>query len=766
MLPGRLGEVLEPSAAEAQTLATGTPDPCPTVPPEWRPTVPADGLGPDPSECILELPACPINPIRPGLLMRLSVPTNLTRADFGDGVGDRAEPWPEPAPGSYYLYPEFCEDRVALDSSTDPDLQRDCQNLTMGYVVMTIEHTDTGTGTTTRYCRLLTPIECPVFTISGGASFDFAMNRSGSQSCRAVWRRGWTCTSSYEPANRFNTCYERPTLDPTLIHPACGAGAPSFPMGPSAEFLRANPSAPGTPQQQACAEFAGTDFHDAQDCDLDFHFLETVPTNAHWCEYNPGLLRLECHRFPFPADCVGTSAFCIKRASRIGGCDRIDHTAVCRFFYAALARIEDEDPVDTESRDLFLGELRQRGCQTCPDLPFSPTDDPPAYCEDDVASPAGGPLGRILRVGAYLAYSNPACMDVQDAEDLEMNPACRDAPVECADPPSGRIEWESGHFSGLAVVNSPVTVRIVDLPTEVQSDATLGDTALLMLNRDVYTLRRRTRNVHHFTDTIGQDVPAPRLTTFQPADETRRYRSVEERVPLNYAVRAECILAAAPPAFNIIVQELWPDTEEDRDEIRKLFGSGSLSLTPEAIAARGLPTEPEARAAALTLDPVPCYPDGTCVWQPPRPGYFKLTGGGAWILSRSTGRAWWPLPRMYDDDRWGLASYLSARHDQLETLVDEIGPDARAFGLLPGLDGVTTEGIDPPDCAVPPIALSCVSSREWLFSEEATRTTSCPALDVRVACRIRPYGSGNYTETEPVGVIVHEVRVNTVMASR
>ena len=73
------------------------------------------------------------------------------------------------------------------------------------------------------------------------------------------------------------------------------------------------------------------------------------------------------------------------------------------------------------------------------------------------------------------------------------------------------------------------------------------------------------------------------------------------------------------------------------------------------------------------------------------------------------------------------------------------------------------EGWDPV-CFNVSISPYCSNDRDWLFTEDATPTTACSPIDSRVVCGSGE--TGNYTETEPVGVLVHEVQVRTVMPSR
>lgn len=53
---------------------------------------------------------------------------------------------------------------------------------------------------------------------------------------------------------------------------------------------------------------------------------------------------------------------------------------------------------------------------------------------------------------------------------------------------------------------------------------------------------------------------------------------------------------------------------------------------------------------------------------------------------------------------------------------------------------------------------------DWLYSEHARGLTGCPyPLDLRVDCSGGGL-AGNYTETSPVWIVVHEVRTRTVAA--
>ena len=794
LLPGRLGEILEPARAAAQdpppSFKEGVPDACPTAPFEWRPAG---------SECVLELPACPTSPLAAPGLMRLSAPTEPTRTAFGAG-GQWEQPsnvdmTPPPWDGEVTVkrYPEFCEDWVPADGS-DPDRENRCRALT-GYVVREPVH-DSG-GTSTTYCRVLAPIECPAFTVtaSDGPNFDVATHRIDVQSCRAVRRRAWTCDDGYLPSNAFKSCYRpAPELDAAPVcdlsstdavprpcwadnHPACGQGAPAFPLGPSAGFLRAagrtEPAPAAESSRLACAEYVGEDFflvpaeRPCSDFTTDSSSVNITfsdGADGHWCEYDSWMLRIECHQSAVrPADCAGLPASCIKRASRTGGCDQILDTIRCRILQAELSR---GDSTLQEAQE----EAQQVGCQPCQHLPFS---EPPAQCAASgrrrPASPTGA-LERVLAVKRDYRANSADCRPVTTTAEYENNEACKRLPV-CADPPKGRTTVTSRHQSGLAVVNSPVEVTVVDIP-------------LALRRRPVVNFDRRgdpssesivfagTYWNQHFTDAPADLGSVSKLTTLNLGDDSRQFDL--ESWPFS---ASECTLRDTP-YFDLIVEELWPDHDSGRVEILRLFGADSLqwwedlddSQRRARTAARGLgwwedldSDGRDARRAGLTVQ-IQCARNDyrVCDWAPTRPGYFKLTAAGAWRMARAGMRRWW---NAYDLRNVNEALTSSTIVDKTTRLVTQQGLTPQQVGIKNDYLGVlgmaSTCGTgdpawDPPNCP----ALGDAPS---LFDEEHAPVSSCPAIDQRVRCSSSE--SYNYTETEPVGVIVHEVRVQTVMAS-
>jgi len=727
LLPSPVSEALGGRAAAAQstppaTHTTGTPQECPGSPFEWKPQSGDPGHG-TASECTLDLPACPVSPLDSARVMRLSAPTSETAARFG-GMADRF-------PDGLDRYPEFCEERIPTGDSTHGT----CLAL-KGVVVMA--YTEGGTSG----CRVLTPTACAEVPYNTGT---VGMHRSGGQSCRAVQRRGWTCPAGYERSNAFNSCYRPATVDSDSEHPACGAGAPDFPV-------------------TDCAAYAGEDFLTSPDeikcVDYDtgaaggglvVQMRERTGT-AYWCDFNTAALEVECRRTPGAAGCGTSYAACLKRASRTGGCDQIARTIVCRGLQADFA-----GGAETEA------EVRDQGCNPCPAPPFGPAASACPAAATDREPPNWAK--RILRVKQDFAYSAAECRTVDTEADWTPGDDCDKKPV-CADPVKGRLTWASEHHSGLAVANSPVTVRIVDIPVERRRERTLG---LVVGNPPRIGNNNGELNFLHYTD--GAGTAAPRMKTFSEAVSGRAYSSVSDRVSTFSGRESYECTARDDPVFQIVVRELWPD--EDAERIKALFGEETLGwwndLSPDeelaATEARGLASLTGSERAERLTATVQCRQDTyrTCHWHPARSGYFELTGAGAWRVKLSKARNWqggWAL--------YGLLPQELAKDGnraKLQRLVNQTGQGAEFYGLTttPELGASLSPGLDPATCS--PWTSACRQpDREWLFTEDATSTAACGAVDVRVVCRSNR-DTGNYTETEPVGVIVHEIQTRTVAVS-
>ena len=777
LLPGRLGGVLGPPAAEAQTpppppLVDGTPDPCPAVTgwlttDGWTPADPTDPVWPTASECVLRVPACPVSEVNPPHLMTLSVVAQHTRNE----VGALAWEFPLSLYGGTDRYPEFCEDVVR----NTPGLAGYglCRNLRGHVVFAPIPHMNPNTGLPEEFCRALRPIECPTLgvTRSDGTTLDIATNRIGSQICGAVLRRSWTCptTEPYEPLNAFNRCFLPTQPFSPGSHPACGPGAPAFPLG--------GPT--------ACEEYVGADFLQDPtrlDCRGLIISLDPVAGNDHWCRYNPWQLRAECFRnVGRPADCSGPQAFCIKRASRAGGCDQIGQTILCRLFQENFA----QNPAATVEvfQQLGAGVIRKLEeisgvphavCNPCQQLPFSadPTD---PRCASTASSrpPSVYLLEQVLAVKRDYPRTSRECAAVTTTAEYESNAACQSQPV-CADPPSGRVTWSSEHPSGLAIVNDAVPVSVVDIPFARRTKSTID------------LSRGRPREVPfwdlpYFTD---EDLSSP--TALTRANTIRLGNDNTTFGPRSFFFRpgTECWVSNVRPYFDLIVEELWPDYSGD--EIRALFGADSLQSwdalpTAEQQAlteARGLEwlggsftdMQVDARRAALTVQ-IECVGNSftECDWTPTRSGYFKLTAAGAWVMTHGSVRNWrnpFTLGSTINEalESDAFAQETKRRLDALGLTAADVGLETDLSGRIVGVLGLDSRCGEDRDFWGTRAFCRQLDDQLALFSEQYAATASCESIDLRVNCG-RTSLNFNYTETEAVGVMVHEVRTNTVMPS-
>ena len=650
--------------------------------------------------------------------------------------------------------PSFCEERVL--NSVNPAAYVTCTGLT-GYTVLSY---DGGNG-----CRILYPITCAA-----------GLHRDGSATCRAVQRRTWTCAAGYAPRNEFNTCYQAPTYSGTT-HPACEVGAP--------EFLVMD-----------CEEYAGQDFiHNSASIDCATRYLtdtparhadgtqavsgaptvtllvnyKSGPSSDYWCAFDTRYLVVACHRTDItPAECSTASmALCLKRASATGGCNVIVDTIRCRALEAAFA----QQPTVTT-----ISEVRAQGCAPCLILPFRSI---PAQCQLTAPGPntprSDTRPEQILSVMGDFAVDVGACLDVMTPDDLANDAACNGVAI-CADPPRGRIDWTSNHFSQLAVVNSPILVQFLDIPLRNRE----AQRMYYSWGRPDPISRSYDRSPL-FVDASGN---ASRFRTFSQVDQSTQYNNVATMIT------AECRINA-DPYLNVVVEELWPDN--DQAAIEQLFGTDALAWwrnlstteQEQRTLSRGLSllstppttTELEERSDQLTSR-IHCNLAGSraCRWMPTRPGFYRLKGVGAWLINRSGRRQWGTnyRPNYLDDlnnhlrtvasGYDGRCSQLPHWHNSPDNFLrmrdkDCIRSDIlnhtdvtalSEVGLLDDLSGVLPY---PTDDAV-------------LFNENHAAMAGCQTWDFRVSCTggsIAGYGTGNYTETESIGIIVHEIRVSTVM---
>ena len=685
-LPGPLEDFAGSRPALAQTggVVVGMEDDCPADQTDTRMWQPDPN---DPSQCVLLTPPC------------------------------LAAPWDA---AQYLLpstqYPEFCELSVL---NSDPNYPA-CTVAT-GVVVEI-------TGTV---CRIIQVAICP----SGV--------RVSPVTCRIVERRNWTCPQNAVPRNEFNTCYRTPTTS-YVTHPACGPGAPTLLI-------------------LDCATYVGDDF--AQNLTLSpcSSFDPTghpgtfqASANSYWCTYDSTLLDLDCYA-PNPP-CMRADALCVKRASRTGGCSVLAKSVACRALQAAFA-----------AGSIQLEDVRAAHCEPCVILPFQPI---PAGCPEDITDEPeqeSRSAGRnaafegILREERDIRVGDSKCYRVTGGtiwpthypggEPLADHANCAALASNCPNPSPGRLTWATSHFSQLAVVNSSVTVTIRDIPTNY-----------LAFNNTYRSGNRIKTWSVSYAEYTEPDLLYPDnfIRLWDDIDPNVTYSSV---VSMATSSR-ECILYYLP-LFKLQVRELWPDNPSDLMEIDELFGTDALqwwhNIATQAererrTNAQGWQWWPNLTAAEqltriddMTQD-VRCDSNNAelawCRWQPTKPGFYKLTGFGAWV-SNSSGIRGWRSPQNETSIANAVSGLTSAARTRLLNQISN-------WGLTP--DDL---GFNPTLTALIPIPAS--RDRNILFTTRAFQSR-CPPLDIRVVCTYAN-STGNYVETEPIGILVHEMRVSTVTPS-
>ena len=730
-LAGPLDDLFDASHAYAQPpppdWVPGSAAPCPSTPIMWT------DQG---ANCILETHSCPESPLT-GDLMRLSLAPSGLASQLDSSLNIEYA-----VLAGLARYPEFCEERIPSSDA----LHSQC-TATTGYAVLEYDDQDTDgiAG-----CRLVYPVTC-----------DVGMHRSGARTCRAVQRRTWTCPTGYAPRNEFNECYLiRPTAPPT--HPACGPGAPTMVI-------------------VACADYVRTDFLSSPstvDCRVDYDAGATVQlapnsrsgtSSDHWCEFDASFLKVECHSpTPPPGECGVDTALCLKRITATGGCSLVAETIRCR-----------KHQWDFAQGTVTQQQVQGQGCEPCALLPFEPA---PAHCPAPLGPSAPSVLSvphqeRLLEAQADVALNSLACAGFMNGGVLDA--ACRAVEV-CADPPRGRLDWHSGHYSQLAVINAPVVVSFADIETTARRFR-----SLTMLGRQVGGFHG-SRTYQYYPDDTG--FGDRRVRTLTEPDPAASYSSVYEMVD------SECLLTR-DPYLQVRVEELWPDDPDHFTAITGLFGADALNWWTSLTAteqrrrteARGLnywgtlPTpaeqsqERQDRSANYTWE-IDCNSSEPrwCRWTPQRSGYFRLQGRGVWVTSRTRHRAFginlWSA--FHNDMRRSLSN--QSIRDDVRDWLDDRGLIPEDIGLMPNLMGpLDLPASDPAiwPFAPPPTGVNLESwartfagysaLREWVFTEFAPSTT-CAPVDIRIQC-INSYAVGNYTETEPIGIQVHEIRVSTVV---
>lgn len=714
-LPPPLDDLAGVAAASAQTpppssTIDGSPDPCRTG---WV------LHSTDPSLCERLVTACAENPLDANTYSTPSLGAHLTPS---------------------VEFPDFCE--LTVLEATDVTMYQDCAALT-GYVVKLT------TGPAGLECRFIAPMRCPS-----------DLNRTRVDRCQYLERRNWSCPGGALPRNQFNSCYRPPTayLGP---NPACQTGAPDLLIVSCEEYVGADYERGA----RACGSFATGNASTA---------LKPHQANQYWCEWDASFLDVACHAAG--ATCAPSDAYCIKRASRTGGCDTVANTLRCRGLQADY-----RNPLLT----VTATDVYRAGCEPCVVLPFESV---PRECPPELRwspnRPSPNHRHRVYFEAAHTYRedyldSRASCVHNAHNNNTPMTQACIDRP-RCADPPRGRIVWESTHHSKLAIVNSLIMLSIVDIPRHQGNAPRFGATGL---------------NYALYTDWTPQfdfpDSGDPYLRTWRSADPSQSYGTVSG------LVRGECVLRDWPD-FRVRVEELWPDN--DSQAILDLFGAGTLdwwtALTQterkQHTEARGLDyvvgmtpadlrVELDRRASALNEEvlcqfgPRPDFDDETwCRWIPPRPGYYRLTAAAGWRL-RVWGPREWLTPRLFGIQETFVRSISAGDGNCAYNDLRQRGHDtARGSDYDCVMDHLARMGATPQDIGLQHdsvnrvftglVPLPANRASEWLYSDAAGENYRCPPLDLRVACSSTA-GAVNYTETEPVGIVVHEMRISTVVPS-
>lgn len=610
-------------------------------------------------------------------------------------------------------FPEFCEISV---SSSDPNYAA-CI-VTTGVVVI-------NNGLT---CRIIQNAICP----SGV--------RIGPFSCRVVERRTWTCPAGSVPRNEFDTCYRLPAPR-SGTHPACGPGAPTLLILSCDEYVGYD--VVQNPSTVTCGSYDPTATPP--------RIIATTPP-GYWCTYESRLLDLDC--YASSASCATTTALCLKRASGTGGCSVVAKTIRCRSLQASYA-----------AGSNTLEDVRAAFCEPCVILPFQSI---PASCPDDLTdqpTPSSRHHSNLFAFEAVLSAEQDIFMHRSECfrvtggwvwptgpvggEPLADHPACAAYDSPCPDPYPGRLTWRSSHFSQLAVINSPVTVQVVDIPAAYRTQKR----GFLFGN----VVRTATDTLIEYPEPDPAE-PDNLVRLWTNPDDTTAYGDVPA-MATSGAVH-ECILRHIP-LYKLVVRELWPDNPSDRLDIDNLFGTDALqwwdAMTSDEqrrhTGARGLGWWPDlsndernARITRMTQD-VSCDSEVDaqiwCRWRALKSGYFELRGAGAWLLLDSGNREWINPGSVARINSY-LGGLSTAGRSQL---LSDLGASTPAeAGLNPTMD-----------------TLLPIGSPESLYTV-LYEYARCPATDLRIICT-NSQGTANYVETEPIGLMVHEMRTSTVIPS-
>ncbi|WP_419910581.1 hypothetical protein [Candidatus Poriferisodalis sp.] len=756
---GRFGET--PAAAQTPAVVSGEADVCPEYSYGSKTLVSKEDDH-DRSLCVLNLDRCPVSPL-----------------DVHGVNGVNGKRFMQHS----IVYVSMCEDAANENGFVDP--VQETPSLTYPDADHPLKLCEEMTGAFVSkedsVCRITMPAKCPA-TVGRVVAEDDAEPVSptpaGPEQCRVYFRRTWTCPVGATPWNSFNTCYTAPTeRADEADHPACSGVTQSFPVGLSCDdyvgddFMR-------VPTARDCSSFVTGDPGDPNSSALS-NYSSNYSSNKYWCMYDRVLLEFDCRKQGAKQgdSCSRVDALCIKRASRVAGCDAVADAIRCRGIQARLA----------ENPDMTAHDAYAVGCAPCIVLPFRPT---PSECPEDYDNEMDRQPGpRVLAHPSFNSLRTQFAQAFHTQRDwfYGAGEPCRvyndkigDPDVvlttiqndwdtcakqgACLDPPTGRLTLVSTHQSGNAIVNSPVIMTLTNAVQGIVSQHYQydGDKGL--------HIRRYTRYVYGDSDHRHRTV----WTWFVPED-------VEHRTVRELVSRGMCVIHPDPdeaPQYHFHIRELWPDRPEDRERIEELFGEHALvwwdglatdDERQKVTRARGFSfwdelgnaeaEDQEERARQATLR---CVRGATvsCRWTPTRAGYYEVRGDVAWKMMKLQPSHKWRQPSERDELHDLFASLKSdgcpeglsdaARVQDRDCIAKDLqdwGLTADDAGLADGLVGL--KPIDGGD--------------DYLLEKhpDSTLRLACPSPDLRIRCP--SVGGGavamNWAELPTVGIVVYDGRV-------
>jgi len=781
-------DIGESLVAAQSAVVDGTPTDCSTV---WPPDhfTPGNSINTatDESECIWRPSPCPLNP----MFDRMSDPKPLSDADTW---------WTQPAPD----HARFCEQQLSW--STHRTRYDNCREYRpyggskygqlLGAVV------DPGP---TGFCTVRVPERCPTPS-NDSTGKSISSSRISFTECIAIVRRTWTCPANYVPMNTFNDCalqLSAPPVSGSL--PPCGAGAPTF-------------------TAMSCEEYVGVDFLTTPTSVLCTSYdagttpgvdLTAVSSNRHWCKYDLQFLNHQCHVSAPPANCVSSSALCLKRQTQIGGCGNIANSIRCSEMQQK--ELHSSGTSDFTNFGATLHPLYLEGCSPC--TAFSCAgglDECPEWfsVKTEPNEPRSHNPNEVKKFTDILDSKS----DFLESGTSLSGTGHQDVDMHCIDPPHGHLAWASNHSSSHAVINSPITFTVTGFPklealgrrsfqTFVGVIPQIAPTPLTPQNAAGLQLFSR----DYLLYAEGGDDPVIRPWTDYSAIQGASMQSLIDG-PVHQDNIGYCEISPYP-RVRLEIEELWPNhTSGDYDTantehveaIKDLFGAETLDWWDDLSAAQQI-RYTQARQVLLN-ETVDCsVPSDVadslegfwCRWAPPRSGYFRVKAVAAWRQRfwLYPGR-WYGIgpncdlnnvttcinqhladlatreshetpdaslctkpykPHSYWSTLSGPTSSnwmtnADASRHCIQKVIDETGLTAAQFGLKADLTGTLPH----PSGSTPLLDLS-----EEIFDDP--RWLGCPSQDVRIDCRnaakySTEHRSANYTETPWVGIPVHEVR--------